>query len=821
MTIANILYKVVNLLFGALALFLYINEVEAQNKKYTVSGYVINRDREPISFAFIKEENNNINAFANWDGFYKLELDAVRDSVVLVFSSMGYHTVRKSILLKSNIKLNIELGEASNELEEISIIANTKKKSNTQKIDASKLDNLATPNASVESIVSTLSGVSQRDEMSNQYTVRGGNFDENLIYINGVKIYKSLLVRSSEQEGLSMINPDLVSSIDFSAGGFSVEYDDKISSLLDIKYRKPKAFELKSQISLIENRLSVGINKNKWSLISGIRFKKPNSILSSLDTKAEYDPAYFDAQSIFEYKFDNNWSISALANLNISSYVVIPKIRETNFGTLQNAKKLKVYFDGMEKDLFQNYLAAISLKNVSNDGDFRQNLSISTHYNRESETYDIANEYILSSDDESFLPDYGEYPLNKNTKPLGIRSNLDHARNRLNMFAGAIDYSLSYQINNKNLLKLGANISYESVSEISREWTMVNDYGYTYPNTNDSFRFSKFINGENKLNSIKFSLFASDRFTISYNKYKINILAGLRSSYQSFNREFLFSPRLRIDIKNDDWKNLSLYSNLGIYYQSPLYKEARKIDYNSISNSNISINRNIKSMGSMLFLLGSQYDFTMLNRKFRFSAESYFKYLFNINPYTINNLKLTYLAKNSGSGFLYGIDMNLFGEFVEGVDSWLSIGFLQGKQKIKNVELPFNNAPVYNLSLFFSDYFPLYKAISLSMKGTLMGALPVFIPEDEFRSVAFLSTPYRRVDIGISYRISNDANSNLREWAKNLNIKSLDIGFDIYNLFDISNTASYFWVNDSKNNRWAVPNFLSKRTYNFSIKLAF
>lgn len=807
----------------AIILFVGVVVVFSQNKSVTIQGYINDKERNPISFANIKVDKTSFGTMSDINGWYKFSFKTSDDSITINYSCLGYQSIKKRCKVKGLINMNILLDEYSFSLEEVSVNASTSKKTDTQDLGNKNLLNISTPNNSVESIVSTLSGVSQRDELSSQYNVRGGSFDENMTYINGFNIYRPILVRSSQQEGLSMINPDLVDNLKFSAGGFSVDYDDKASSVLDIRYKLPDSTQGSLYGSLMEQRLYLGGKINNLSYIVGSRIKKINNMLKTLDTKAEYDPTYFDTQLYIKYKINSQYNIDFITTINRTKYIFVPTVRETSFGTLENSKKLKVYFDGGEKDYFNTLFSAMSLGYVSKDARLRNNFSVAFHKSNESENYDITSQYLLSEDEDKGVFDETIYPINRNSYPLGVSTTRQYSRNNLDLKILDVSNNTYFQINDLHLLKFGFGYRYMNVNENNDEWKMVNDYGYSLPYDDEKLSFNKKMLSNCHFIDNRFYLYLSDRFSLRKDVHIFSFLPGIRLSYIGINNEILFTPRLSVNYRNKDIPQMSIYTNTGLYYQAPVYKEFKKLGYDTHNNySYYQINKKLKSQGSYLILFGTQYDFRTMSRKFKISTELYAKYLFNINPYTYDNLKINYLGENYGNGYSVGIDFKIFGEFVKDVDSWLSLGFMNSKQFLKNdVSLPLMNAPSYNVSLFFSDYFPLYKPIKLNLKGVLVGGVISLLPDTDSYRYSFYTPSYKRVDMGLSYDISKDSFMNKRNWVKAMNLEAVEIGFDIYNVFDMSNVGSYYWVKDSNVNTWAVPNYLTRRLWNVSIKATF
>lgn len=802
-------------------LFIGIIVVFSQNRKVIVQGYIFDKDRNPISFANIKVDSTSNGGISDINGWYKFSFNTNKDTINITYSCIGYESLKKHYSVKGTINANILLNEYSYSLNEVSVTASTKKISNTQDISSKNILSMSSPNSSVESVVATLSGVSQRDELSSQYNVRGGSFDENLIYINGFNIYRPVLVRSSQQEGLSMINPDLVDNLKFSAGGFSVDYDDKASSVLDIRYKNPTKNEGSLYASLMEQRLYLGGQINKFSYLLGSRMKRISNILSTLDTKAEYNPLYFDTQLSLKYNINTQYSLNFITTVNYTKYNFVPSVRETSFGTLQNNKKLKVFFDGEEKDYFKTLFSALSLDYVSKDARIRNSFSTAFHNSNESEKYDITSQYLLSDDNNKNVFDDGLYPLNRDVIPIGISTTRQYSNNKLDLKIIDVSNNTYFQINDIHLLKFGFGYRYINVGERNDEWKMINNYGYSLSNDENKLIFDKKILSNNHMSDNRFYMYVLDKFSLGKDSHIFSFSPGLRLSYIGANREFLFSPRLSVNYRNKNKPEWSIYANTGLYYQAPIYKEFKKLENNG-NYWYYDFNKGLKSYASYLLLFGSQYDFRMISRKFKVSAELYAKYLYNINPYTYDNLKVNYLGENYGNGYLLGLDFKLFGEFVKDVDSWISVGLMNSRQYLKNgVSLPLMNTPSYNVSLFFSDYFPLYKPIKLNLKGVFVGEVVSLDPNNGLSNNSFYIPSYKRMDMGLTYNISRDASMNKYKWVSNIGLESVELGVDIYNVFDVSNVASYYWVKDNDSNTWAVPNYLTRRLWNISIKVSF
>lgn len=796
-----------------------------RNKTVTIQGYVLDRTKAPIPMATIQVEGTSIGASTNLKGHYTLRLKAQPDSLTLVFSSLGYHKTKRTLpRLEENTRLNVELGEDAQTLADIQVHASsTAPKTPIERLSTDKLIIGGSASGGIEAVVGTMAGVAQKNELSSQYTVRGGNFDENLIYINGVEIYRPLLARSAEQEGLSAINPDLTSGLLFSAGGFGADYGDKTSSVLDIKYKRPDSLEGAAHLSLLENRLYLGSRHGKLTQITGLRYKRGNSLLSTLDTEAEYNPLYIDVQTSISYRPSNHWTISTLGYLNHTNYNFTPRSRHTTFGTLTNAKQLNISFDGREQDRFRTLLISSSLNYVPSESS-RYSANLGYFSSHEKEQYDIAGEYILSdaADNAGNITGNETLPLENEAKALGIGRYRSHGRNALSYKVWTASLRGQWLLNKGHRLLSGIDLRHEDIQDAISEWEMRDSVGYTTPLVVNLLQAHRNIYGQTTTSSLRLSSFAESRSSLrlpSVGDLSINF--GLRGSWWSWTNEFIISPRLSLTLTPRERKELNLRLASGIYHQAPFYREFRLERTDAHGNGFVELNRNIRSQSAYLLLMGAEYYFDISGRKFRLTTEGYYKYLWHLNPYMQENIKLKYLGENVASGYVWGLDGKLYGEFVEGVDSWLSLSLLHARQRIAGGDaIPLPNAPRLSASLFFQDYFPGFKPIRLSLRGLYSTGLPVTLPSAPFAGHSFTSSPYRRVDVGIVYRITQRGNGTNQGWWSGRYAKAIDLGVDVLNLFDMTNTSSYYWVTDAYNHSYAIPNYLTRRAWNISIKVS-
>lgn len=786
--------------------------VSAANVK--ISGKVTDGDNAPIEFATVRIGGTAIGSTTDLKGQYSLSVPAA-DTITVIFSCMGYSEVtRKLANAKGNVNLNVRLLKKTLQLEDLEITEYKRQTGQMQTIDidAAKL----MPDASgggIESILSTMAGVSSKNEMSSQYMVRGGSYDENSVYINGIEVYRPQLVSSGQQEGLSIINPNLVGSVEFSTGGFSAEYGDKMSSVLDITYRAPEALEGSLSMSLQGGSVSFGQSSGRFSQIHGFRYKRNSSLLGSLETKGEYDPQYFDYQTNLNFKINDKLKLSFLGNIAINNYRFTPETRETSFGTSTSAKSFVVYFDGHEKDKFETYFGALSLNyKHSKSTDFT--LLASGYITNELVAYDIHGEYWL---DEAGTNE-SEGGSEAIGGELGVGKYHEHARNRLKASVLALSLKGNTSISNNNI-SYGLTFQHEDIYDRTREWEQRDSAGYSLPHTGNGVNMIYNLSSRHDLASNRISLYAQDAFRLNTEAGYLTINGGLRMSYWDFNKEFLVSPRASVGFVPARNEQFSFRFATGLYYQAPFYKEYRMEQTDNDGNTYIVLNRDIKSQRSLQFILGGDYTFRALNRPFRISAELYYKNLSNIIPYEIDNLKVVYSGMNSSKGYATGIDFKFFGQFVEGTDSWISLSLMKTQEDLNGVKVPRPTDQRYSIAMYFTDYFPKFPKIKFSLKAIFSDGLPMTAPRTT-RDMAYFRAPaYKRVDVGLSYQLLGSETAKPDNFLRYL--KDVWVGLDVFNLFGISNVSSYYWVTDVNNMQYAVPNYLTGRQLNVRLSVNF
>lgn len=775
-----------------------------------ISGKVTDDKDEPIEFATIRVQGTAVGTYSNLKGEYTLSV-AQRDTLIVEVNCLGYASVvRQYIKPKGNIILNAKLYAKSKELGEVEVVEIKRQTDQMQAIDAQSLR--LTPDASggsVEAVLSTMAGVSSKNEMSSQYMVRGGSYDENCVYINGVEIYRPQLISSGQQEGLSVINPDMVGAVNFSTGGFSAEYGDRMSSALDITYREPEALEGSVALSLQGGSLSLGQSSKKFSQLHGFRYKRNSSLLGSLETKGEYDPKYFDYQTHLTFKAGKKWKTAFLGNISINNYRFTPQNRNTSFGTSTNAKQFTVYFDGHEKDKFETYFGALSL-NYRHSKNTDMTLLASGYLTNELVAYDIHGEYWLDEAGTSGSDGIGG--------ELGVGKYHEHARNRLKMSVFTLGLK-GNTVLGRNKIAYGLSFNRENIYERASEWEQRDSAGYSLPHLGDGVHMVYNLTSRQDLSSNRFSAFVQDTYKLNTEAGYWTFNGGVRLSYWDFNSEFLVSPRASVGFIPKRNERFALRFATGLYYQSPFYKEYRVEKTDEFGNAYIDLNKDIKSQRSLHFILGGDYTFRAGGRPFKVTSELYYKNLSNVIPYEIDNLKLVYSGRNESSGYVTGVDFKFFGQFVEGTDSWVSFSLMKTQEDLNGVKVPRPTDQRYSLAIFFTDYFPKFPKMKFSLKGIFSDGLPTTSPRTT-RDVSYFRVPsYKRVDAGISYQlVGGDDKPASGVLSK---FKSVWLGVDVFNLFDISNVSSYYWVTDVNDMQYAVPNYLTRRQLNVRLSMNF
>lgn len=778
-------------------------------ERVKIHGRVVDNEDKPVEFVTVRVGGTAIGTNTGLQGEYQLTAPA-SDTIKVYFSCIGYQEQMRTLIdPKGDVTLNMRMLPTGVSLGEVEVTEIRRQTGSMVAIGTDELKRSPdVSGGSVESLLGTLAGVNSSNEMSSQYSVRGGSYDENSVYINGIEVYRPLLISSGQQEGLSVINPDLVGAIGFSTGGFSAEYGDKMSSVLDITYKDPEAFEGSVSASLMGGSLAIGQSSGKFSQLHGIRYKRNSSLLSSMDTKGEYDPSFFDYQTNLTLKPNAKWRFNFLGNIAINNYKFTPVNRTTNFGTSTDAKQFTVYFDGHEKDKFETWFGALSATyRPSKATDIT--LLASGYLSNELVTYDISGEYWL---DQAGTGEVGG--------ELGVGRYHEHARNRLRATVFSLGLKGNTGIKN-HTLSYGLSFNSEKIMERAREWERRDSAGYTLPSDGETVKLIYNLASHQDISSTRIAFFAQDTYRLNTSSGYFNINGGIRFSYWSFNKEFLVSPRVNVGFVPERNDRLTFRFATGLYYQSPFFKEYRIQTADELGNVTVSLNNKIKSQRSYQIIFGSDYTFRAVNRPFRLSGEAYFKLLGNLIPYEIDNLKLVYSGVNESDGYAMGLDFKLFGQFVPGTDSWLSFSLMKTQETLNGVKVPRPTDQRYSVALYFTDFFPKFPKLKFSLRGIFSDGLPTTAPRSS-RDKGYFRTPaYKRLDVGFSYGLltpRKDGEPRDGFWR---HFKSIWLGLDVFNLLDISNVSSYYWVTDVNDIQYAVPNYLTRRQINVRLSIDF
>lgn len=783
-------------------------------QEFTLQGRVTDDDNNPVELATVSVVSQGKVAFTSLKGEFSMHLHSA-DSVAVKFSMIGYKT-KVRVLRKPRGKqtLQVVLHTDATMLGDVNVTGEKIQSDQTQEIKIKDIKMAPSANGNgVEGIIQQQAGVSTHSELSSQYNVRGGAFDENSVYINNVEVYRPFLVRSGQQEGLSVINPYMVDKIGFSTGGYGAKYGDKMSSALDITYKTLKAKGKKPVVegslaaSLLGTDAYIGIGTRKLSWLNSVRYKTTSYLLGSLETKGEYKPNYLDYQTYLSYQPNKRWKIDFIGYISDNHYNFEPSDRETSFGTMENVKSFRVYFDGHEKDRFLTYFGTLGItRNITRNTSL--SLLGSAFYTKEQEKYDIQGQYWLDQTETS--------------ENLGVGTYFEHARNYLSARVMSAKLMLRHKVQKHNV-EAAVTLKREHIEENSIEYEMRDSAGYSVPHTGKDLYMIYSMKARNDLNANRMETYIQDTYRFSggiadstgngQTHYTLNY--GVRMSHWNFNRETILSPRISLAIIPANHENTTLRLAAGLYYQAPFFKELR--DTTTVNGVTVaSLNEKIKSQRSIHFIAGYDYRFRMNDQRFKFSAEAYYKALSNIVPYSVSNVKVVYYGQNECSGHAAGLDFKIYGEFVPGTDSWLSLSLMDTKMKLNGKSIPLPTDQRYAVNLFFTDYFPGSRKWRMSLKLAFADGLPFAAPHKELETNSFRATAYRRADIGMSYQLLDNGRHEKKTFLKNVTL-----GVDCLNLFGIDNVNSYYWVTDVTNQQYAVPNYLTGRQLNARVLLEF
>lgn len=777
---------------------------------FTLKGKVVDEDGNAVELVTVSCVQQAKMVMTNLKGEFSIMLHSA-DSVVVNFSMIGYKT-RTRTLRKPRGVLNFVITlHPQDALQEVTVTERRRQTTATEQLDVKDIRQTpsVTGNA-VEELIQQQAGVSTHNEMSSQYNVRGGSFDENAVYINNVEVYRPLLVRSGQQEGLSVINSDMVEKIGFSTGGFEAKYGDKMSSALDITYRRPTRTEASLTGSLLGGSAYLGTGGKHFTMSHGLRYKTNRYLLGSLETTGEYRPNFLDYQTYMSWRPSRRWTVDLIGNISENHYNFKPKDRETSFGTMEDVKSFRVYFDGQEKDVFRTLFGTLSIARHLSDSTTVKLLASAFH-TKEQETYDIQGQYWLDD--------------TQSAEQLGVGTYMEHARN----FLTADVQSLKLMVNRrlaKHDLEAGVTMKWERIKEQSHEYEMRDSAGYSVPHTTDRLDLIYTLVSRNKMTSQRLEGYLQDTYRWASGEdaaaggtfYTLNY--GIRFSHWSWSGETTLSPRASLAIVPAFNHDVTFRLATGLYYQAPFFKELRDTTYNSATGqTEVMLNQRIKSQRSLQFIAAMSYRFHLMERPFNFTAEAYYKALSNLVPYNVQNVKVTYYGENLCKGYTAGLDLKLYGEFVPGTDSWITLSLMKAQQKRNDGTstsfFPMPTDQRWAVNLHFTDYFPGTERWKMTLRLAYADGLPFGAPHRGLEKQNFQAPAYKRADIGMSWLAYK------REHPVTFGVRNVWLGADCLNLFGISNVNSYYWVTDVLSRQWAVPNYLTGRQINGKITIEF
>jgi len=815
-----------------------------------LKGIIIDSIGRPIEGVNISVVGSTSGTSTNLRGKYSLNITPYKE-LEIAFSILGFSSQHITIKLNGGEQRIYDLTLKTNvtNLGTVNIKAEKSRDISTMKIEPRTIDHLPSASGNFEDVLKTLPGVVSNNELSSNYSVRGGNYDENLVYVNDIEIYRPFLLRTGQQEGLSFINSDLVGEINFSAGGFSAMYGDKLSSVLDIKYRKPEKFAGSTYLSFLGAGFHLeGSSKNeKFTWLTGFRYKSNQFLLKNLDTKGDYKPSFTDYQALFNYKFSKKTELSFLGNYASNKYKVIPSTRETEFGNINEALRFTVYFDGQEVDRYETTQGALSLTHKINDK-VKLKFIASGFYTKEQEFFDIVGQYYLDELERDLgSSSFGNVAFNR-----GVGGFLDHARNELKANVFSAEHK-GYYTNNKTALQWGIKIQHENINDNLDEWQYRDSADFSIVHSpdlpgdttgaysNQQLVFNNVVKNKISINSNRMNGYIQNNWSFDH----VTLNAGIRATYWDFNNDLNISPRASILYKPTWNKKLTFRFSTGLYYQPPFYRELRGLDGQ--------INNVIVAQKSIHFVLGSDYEFLSWGREFKLTTEAYYKKMDNLIPYKLDNTRVRYLAKNNASGYATGIDLRVNGEFVSGIESWASLSFLKTEENLNDdsyynyynsdgvkiikgytlndlatdsVQVSPGNIPRpsdqrLTFSVFFQDYLPKFPTFRMHLNLIFGTGLPFGPPGPDRYKDVLRGPTYRRVDIGFSKILIDEDKKNTSRLAVVNRLKSLWLSLEVFNLLQVSNTVSYTWITDVTGRQYGIPNYLTSRLLNLKLEAKF
>lgn len=789
-----------------------------------VYGKVIDEQNHPIEMANVVVTELLVGQTTNARGAY--ELQVLSDTTFVInFSYVGFESKQVTLRLKSGEKrkLDVMLKSIATNLPDVVISDRALEATSLTRLDPKKATALPTMGGGVETLLKTLPGVVSNNEMSSQYTVRGGNFDENLIYVNGIEIYRPFLIGSGQQEGLSFINSRLVNNIEFSAGGFAAEYGDKMSSVLDVTYKTPRETEASLSLSLLgaEAHVEGVVGKDKFSYLVGARYKNTTIALNMLSTKGDYKPNFTDVQTLLNYKFNDKWSLSFLGYFSRNQYYLAPQTSTSETGTVNTVLRLDIFMEGQEVDNYTTGLGALTL-NFKPNKNLDLRLIASAYSAYETETYDVLGEYWLGQVETSL----GSEQQGNVVSNLGTGAFLKHARNAFYAQVFNIDHKGTW-VHDQNVLKWGVRYQRQNIDDVVNEWNMMDSAGYSLPHVMDQpgvmpevlpqlvLSLSNKAHNVLGINNVDGYVQESLTFPV-FDAGDLVLTGGIRANYWGYNNKVYVSPRVGVAFKPSlEDRDLVFRLSGGVYNQTPFYRELR--------NRDGSLYKDAEVQKSYQVILGSDFKFRAWGRPFILTSEVYYKHLKHIIPYDVDNVRIRYYADQKAHGYATGLDLKINGEFVKGIDSWASLSLMRNREIIDGDTTGWHFRPsnqLLSFSLFFQDYIPFAPTWRVNMTVVFGTGMPVNDPESEYYHPIKNYPPYRRVDIGFVKELINDG-SSFSKGNPLRYVKNMYVSLEVFNLLNIRNTVSYTWVKDVYGNSWGINSYLTPRYINVKLVTEF
>jgi len=806
-------------------------------KTTRIYGYVLDGQNVGIELANVYLSDGVTGTTTNRNGYYTLTV-TMDDTISISYSMLGYTTLTQQVYTDRDVlNINVVLPEESELLETVEV-RGIHKQTDMMESTAAELVRLM-PDAtggSIESLLITFAGVSQNNELSTQYNVRGGSFDENSVYVNGIEVHRPLLLRSGQQEGLSFVNTDMVEQVNFSAGGFNAEYGDKMSSVLDIRYKRPKRFESSISVSLLGANAYFGWGDSVQSQMHGIRYKTSKYMLGTLPTSGNYQPTYVDYQTQMTWDIrrpdahNGRWDLNFLGNFSLNHYRFRPDEQSEGFGSYNQAVKKTIWYEGQEKDRFINAFAALGAHStyaLATRSKLDLNFTLSGFYTNESENYDILGEYILSEqalDGSSSTPSQpGETISGEGTDygVLGTGNGHEHARNTLRAGVFTLAHKGNWTWHN-NTLAWGLQAQGELIHDRISEWEWRDSAGYSMPNNNSDMQLFYTLKGINQMQSARLEAYVQDSYKWSTRQGNVILTGGVRMNWWSYTNEVLISPRANI-VWLPGWKrDVTFRFATGLYYQAPFYKELRDtVSHNGVTR--ILLNKDLKAQRSVHTVLGCDYYFRAWGRPFKFTTELYAKYIDRMISYTVDNVRVRYSGKNDSRGYTLGADLKLYGELVPGVDSWVSLSLMRSRIKMNDDPyklgwIPNPQEQRWAVTFFFQDYIPKLPQYRLHLKFIFSEGLPFGYPRSEQMRYLGRMTSYKRMDVGASRTFSAATDRFMRKNSAR-HVAAWSIYFEVFNVVGWKNVNSYYWITAANGDQWASPNYLTGRMYNLRLSV--